>query len=617
MPDRRLNTLFKCAGLAVCWIVLELPIQGQAADCSAANASDLAAAGTYLRSGTARTSTATTPFSVDIETNGPLFLSLIRRSKTLQAPVKLRVLAEANQRGPYRLVCETQWLPLGEAIPSRFFSVAPGGRVASWRVQILDRADGGPTGDPPYVVEFQLKTNVPYAGNHFADAPANFDGECSVVSVPPRANSTQVEAVSLELNNGVGSSVARFFDAGRRVYLQFDNPREKHTTRISLKLSAQNAGAFRNICTVSERNIPRSGFIMASLDWPKVERVRWLIEVFNHEQTASSSPETNVRVLRDNDPELFPASPTPTRVAQHSPDLLCLNPVTTREGAPTNSVIRFGSKVAIKVRFDDSSNILRPSRLDLISEYLVRSTGLWRATCLGCVSENMTVITLNDQIYMHPALVDGLRGLEPASLPTPPVPPHQPGPLMFMDLIDDREGTARGAFLQYRQVTLEDPAIRHLCSIRRTSMPDNLARIADAVGCSDSAAKDSATASFIFRLVNGATACGDSKNIIACEPDQELVELNVRDFAFVDHDTSAVAFGYGETKVDLLKVLLHEYGHWVGLGHLFEPGNIMAESYSYAECIDGTDAGTLYRLSTGAQVASKGPMAFYYASPSR
>ena len=90
-----------------------------------------------------------------------------------------------------------------------------------------------------------------------------------------------------------------------------------------------------------------------------------------------------------------------------------------------------------------------------------------------------------------------------------------------------------------------------------------------------------------IKLLNGLTNCLNNgkrdPNIIACEKNNS-VELDTHDFAFVSHESEGTFFGKGNRSVDLLRVIAHEVGHWIGLGHL-QPG-IMAANFQDADCIN-------------------------------
>jgi len=67
--------------------------------------------------------------------------------------------------------------------------------------------------------------------------------------------------------------------------------------------------------------------------------------------------------------------------------------------------------------------------------------------------------------------------------------------------------------------------------------------------------------------------------------DNELTQYNIRDYRFTS-SSGARAIGEGPIEVDLLQVILHEMGHWIGLEHIDSGESIMATSLEQARCID-------------------------------
>jgi hypothetical protein len=92
-----------------------------------------------------------------------------------------------------------------------------------------------------------------------------------------------------------------------------------------------------------------------------------------------------------------------------------------------------------------------------------------------------------------------------------------------------------------------------------------------------------ATIAVSFRA-DGSTYCGSDPEIIACRADSTLTEFNTRDYRF--RLGNAGALGLGAVEIDFLPVLLHEMGHWIGLGHIDHGKSIMASSAERARCID-------------------------------
>jgi hypothetical protein len=58
-----------------------------------------------------------------------------------------------------------------------------------------------------------------------------------------------------------------------------------------------------------------------------------------------------------------------------------------------------------------------------------------------------------------------------------------------------------------------------------------------------------------------------------------------------------VSFGAGTDNVDLLRLLLHESGHWLGLRHANDdPGNIMSMLFPDVKCITNKTVDALARV---------------------
>ena len=84
-----------------------------------------------------------------------------------------------------------------------------------------------------------------------------------------------------------------------------------------------------------------------------------------------------------------------------------------------------------------------------------------------------------------------------------------------------------------------------------------------------------------------------------CEPDRELLELNGKDYSFSIEDDEIV-IGTGADRVNLFPVVLHEVGHWLGLGHVVTPESIMSEFLQESRCINDGDLAELTVALTGA-----------------
>jgi hypothetical protein len=128
-------------------------------------------------------------------------------------------------------------------------------------------------------------------------------------------------------------------------------------------------------------------------------------------------------------------------------------------------------------------------------------------------------------------------------------------------------------------------------------LPEPVLRIQKALPCDTKAAKQELGVE--LRLAQNGLSCGKSLNLIACEELGANVELNLKDYTFTGIDSTIAVIGSGSTRVDLLQVLLHEIGHWIGLGHTLSPlaVDIMEEYYETGKCIQNASVDLLRKVS--------------------
>jgi len=122
----------------------------------------------------------------------------------------------------------------------------------------------------------------------------------------------------------------------------------------------------------------------------------------------------------------------------------------------------------------------------------------------------------------------------------------------------------------------------------------------------------SSTASIKVTFNSGSTFCGDNQNIIACRADNELTELNVRDYRFRMSGPALRFIGAGKIEVDFLHTVLHEMGHWIGLQHIDVGESLMASTMEQSRCIDFKTVEGLARRVVTDESASDRPAAFRY-----
>ena len=136
----------------------------------------------------------------------------------------------------------------------------------------------------------------------------------------------------------------------------------------------------------------------------------------------------------------------------------------------------------------------------------------------------------------------------------------------------------------YVEVEKTNPAIARLCGTSDDTVDHRLKAMREAL-CTTEAAVSSYD---ITMSDDGRTACGTpSEEIIACGSPGKGIEINSKDFKFTGVDQQNAVLGSGTIEVDLLKVLLHETGHWIGFEHVSAEryGDLMFGTYTSNMCL--------------------------------
>ena len=143
----------------------------------------------------------------------------------------------------------------------------------------------------------------------------------------------------------------------------------------------------------------------------------------------------------------------------------------------------------------------------------------------------------------------------------------------------------------------------NLCAAAYAKLPAILKGARAAFDCLADAQLPHPSRSYLkIKLVDGYTSCGPDDNIVGCEANEFLLEVNAARYKFIEHGTQRPLFGHGNIAVDLQVVLMHELGHWVGIQrHLATPRNIMSAYLSDAHCIDEA---VVQALATATEVAA-------------
>jgi hypothetical protein len=210
------------------------------------------------------------------------------------------------------------------------------------------------------------------------------------------------------------------------------------------------------------------------------------------------------------------------------------------------------------------------------------AVAVWTAECSSCPIDALSVIKIGNRFLVRSEFFQALQLWR-----TSPLYP------LFADKRISSFRVIIGQTPIFTEVSVKDATIQKVCVASHSNLPDPLRHIAIAFGCAEqSNGARNSVLHLILDVTDGPTACGRSTNIIACEPDRELLELNGKDYSFSIEDDEVV-IGAGPDRVNLFPVVLHEVGHWLGLGHVVTSESIMSEFLQESRCINDGDLAEL------------------------
>lgn len=564
--------------------------------------------------------TATVPQSVDFIGPSEVTISLARFSNKVKGRVLLEVYKRVGTQSV--AVCETGWIDLqssflGMAFAVRTMDPAP----VHWFLQVFDEAAGGPTGDPPYVVTVRVyyrKSQTDSANVSSFSRPIT-PSQCVFTGMPKRGWINSDRAFKETIPDLIQRvPYTKFWDAGSRSYfrIRFESGVPQ---RLSLIVSAKNEGdgPFTEVCKVEVESgkFDNGRLLEASWSSTYLFRPRWRLQL----RTSGRSVGANrIEVLRDRDPDRIENPKLEEgATADVRTNFLCFQTGFGRRGMPVRAGIPFANHSRLNIRIAARSGTIPSDSLIRLHKLILQAAEVWRRACTACLPDNLTLIQIDKTLYAIRSLSDGLAALQMQSLPTTPPNLFQPppGPYNFVFLLNSRAGT-RTPVDSYVPMTSTSVAYQNLCAIPITGLPDFLQPIRYSADCPSDEQSRIPALNLTLLLVDGSTSCGSDPNIVACEADSELIELNTKAYSYSTVDSSNIFHTVSSTTtVDLLHVILHEFGHWVGLGHLPDPGNIMASSLEQSLCVDSSVVAALEQETNSSEHVSMPRQAFFYEKP--
>lgn len=274
--------------------------------------------------------------------------------------------------------------------------------------------------------------------------------------------------------------------------------------------------------------------------------------------------------------------------------------------------------------FFDRSRLIRISFRDVsarvqekLIDHLVTSLRLWYLACSSCPPESAAIINFDNDFWVIGSFIAALNQAD--SLATQPS-FHKPvlgsrvgSTLNELLRVKRLVNTGPGRLLRdsmqlsdYVRVNKNDAAVKRLCAAEPAEI-DNRLHAAWQALCSAT----STASQYELAIVKGGGECR-YENVIACGLPRRGIQLNAGDYRFLDYRNKSFILGEGIQAIDLLRVILHETGHWIGLPDS-DKGNkdIMTGIYASENCVGNGDLDALKGLrSSGDQPGAPRPLLF-------
>lgn len=526
--------------------------------------------------------------SVELRAKGAVLLHLHRGATQLADGARVTVLVKSGRGSEL-----ARWVTdLNPVTPHGFIHRVdlPEG-AASIQVSAVDRAEGGPTGRPPYTLTLEA---WPLSGDSVLELPvisgpqdrteqplASRQPTCRMVGAPSKRPNYIEKFAKVDLSGlPVDVPVQRLISAGG--YLLVSPPtgmavHSRLTVRLRVKYSGD--GPYVDACppTVLEGGASQSlEAVLPTQDAYSIWRVELTLSKALSAKEKASVEFTRERVLVPPDP--FRAEPG----WNNARGLTCFDRVTQTQGI-LQSTNAFAGRTRLNIVLPSAGSVQIGGAERTAAEAVVlQAASLWVYSCVACKPDNLAVVSVNGKVYVSETLYM-LAGPPPVLVAPPPLEPAAADEALTRFLGSSRIGTG-APFLPYRRIENPQKDFDRLCSVNATEQgTPTLKRVQDAL-CTNTLAPGT-SANIRVNFKDGETACGNDVDIVGCRADHELTQYNVRDYRFTAQP-SGISIGGGPIEVDLLQAVLHEMGHWIGVDHLNEGESIMAPSMEQARCID-------------------------------
>ena len=353
---------------------------------------------------------------------------------------------------------------------------------------------------------------------------------------------------------------------------------------------------------------------------PVADESVWRVEIVAARQSSAAPRPPNVEVSRT---KVLASAPTISHsdAWRHGLAHMCFERTLDRVvGVPASTA--FGGRSQLTVDLSEFSAALSRQQRDELHAAILQAVYLWVRSCVVCRLDNLVLVNIDGRTFVHPGLygtfgVGWNEGAASRPRPEASIPALSARGASDVDnMLRTGLGSARaGVPMQsqpYREVTQHlTSEFKEVCTTKADpKRHTTLVAIQRAV-CSG-AGDASSTARIKVAFNDGSTFCGNNANIIACRADDELTELNVRDYRFRMSGPTLKSIGAGTIEVDFLHTILHEMGHWIGLKHLDVGESLMASTMEQSRCINARTIEGLARRVFSDERMSREPAAFRY-----
>ena len=524
------------------------------------------------------------PFVLESQANGEAWLNWQRLPSPTKVSLFQRLMVLVRRQGDpdFATFCETDWTEVA-LLGTRRQLALPAIGPAIWRVEVLEDnrtpkmtvledergqliLGGSLVGEP---------TVIPKPAPWFAmvrSKPAAALASCSVSDQAAVADAMPVTSARV-LHGGLQIPGTAYVLSGGTLHLKIN--RIESGPPISVALSAKPVGlgiAPIPVCSIqiAAGTLKEGEWVSASTPWQPESEFRWYIGLTSE----GMSPEFTYEAHRER-PAMNSAQ---GHISYHATDVYsCAD--APEEAAWLGSSLKaemFEGAYALTIRTNMEPLRLPADSYRRIVEALLTSINSWRMVCTSCSPYQFSIIDIDGKIYVAAGMLQGWPGNFRASFR---------GGYPWNPRLTARKSV--GAFNTADAfIPVEMSAMQRQRFCVQTPEKEFGFDAAQSPLCRPSPPSSEKEMVVNFEWNSDVQSCTGESEVVACWNGGERIQMNVRDYSFYVGDVGTGLVGTGAKGADLVRVFIHEVGHWLGLGHMIGDGNIMSSRLSSARCID-------------------------------